>query len=118
MENINYRKKFKDHYGIEFGEDFDIHHIDFDRVNNEIENLILLPKLLHQKLHSLALFSGLTIDLFNFKGLAKESPVYYKAEIIAVIELWEKLQIWSAKKECEDNGTLVFNYNEFRRLKA
>lgn len=43
-KSFNYRKYYKDYYGIDFGKEFDIHHIDINRENNEINNLILLPK--------------------------------------------------------------------------
>jgi len=35
------------------GSRYDIHHINFDHEDNRIENLILLPKDVHQKLHGL-----------------------------------------------------------------
>lgn len=47
----NYRKKFKEHYGIDFGSDFEVHHIDLDHSNNDIDNLMLLPKKLHHQYH-------------------------------------------------------------------
>jgi hypothetical protein len=47
----NYRKKFKKHYGIEFGNEFHVHHIDLDHTNNDIENLMILPKKLHSLYH-------------------------------------------------------------------
>ena len=51
VSNI-YRKLYCDHYGMDDpGPDYDIHHIDFDRTNNDIDNLIMLPKSLHHKYH-------------------------------------------------------------------
>ena len=47
----NYRQFYKDYYGIEFGTDMVIHHIDFDRTNNDIDNLLLMPAELHGKYH-------------------------------------------------------------------
>ena len=47
----NYRKKYKRYYGIDFDNNYVIHHLDFDRTNNDISNLLLLPKELHQKYH-------------------------------------------------------------------
>lgn len=47
----NYREKYKRYYGIDFGSEYSIHHIDFDRTNNDISNLLLLPKELHAKYH-------------------------------------------------------------------
>ena len=45
----DYRKIYKDYYGIEFSSEYQIHHLDLDRTNNEIWNLLLLPKKLHQQ---------------------------------------------------------------------
>jgi hypothetical protein len=50
-KNIDYRQLYKDYYGIDFGDDMAIHHIDFDRTNNNIDNLLMLPKKLHAKYH-------------------------------------------------------------------
>ena len=47
----NYRQFYKDYYGVEFGSDMAVHHIDFDRTNNDISNLLLMPKALHAKYH-------------------------------------------------------------------
>ena len=48
---MNYRKKFKEYYGIEFSSDFEVHHIDLNRENNDISNLMILPKKLHHQYH-------------------------------------------------------------------
>lgn len=47
----NYRLKYKKYYNIDFDNNYDIHHIDFNHNNNDISNLILLPKALHRKYH-------------------------------------------------------------------
>ena len=55
MKDINklkdYRKKFKRYYGIDFSSEYAVHHIDFDRSNNDISNLMILPKGLHSRYH-------------------------------------------------------------------
>ena len=51
MPCFNYRDKYKRRFGIDFGPDMAVHHIDFDRSNNDISNLILLPSKLHAKYH-------------------------------------------------------------------
>lgn len=48
----NYRKLYSDKYRIVIHKDLDIHHIDCNRENNDIDNLILLPKKLHQDYHT------------------------------------------------------------------
>lgn len=47
----NYRQYYKEYYGIEFGKEFSVHHIDMNRDNNDISNLLLIPKELHHRLH-------------------------------------------------------------------
>lgn len=49
----DYRSMYKRYYGIDFGPDYIIHHIDLDRTNNDISNLLLLPKELHAKYHTI-----------------------------------------------------------------
>lgn len=49
----DYRKLYKKHYGIGFGKNFDIHHIDLNHENNDINNLMILPKKLHHEYHLL-----------------------------------------------------------------
>ena len=47
----NYRIKYKRYFGIDFGKGYVVHHIDGDRENNDIENLVLLPAKLHARYH-------------------------------------------------------------------
>lgn len=55
MKDVNklkdYRLKYKRYYGIDFNSDYVIHHIDLNHNNNDINNLLLLPKKLHAKYH-------------------------------------------------------------------
>lgn len=70
-KSIDYRKKYELYYGIKLTTDCVIHHIDFDRTNNEIENLLLLPRKLHAKYHFILNVIGATqgfadLSLRNF----------------------------------------------------
>ena len=47
----DYRKIYSDYYGISISSEHAIHHIDGDRSNNRIDNLLLLPRDLHSKYH-------------------------------------------------------------------
>lgn len=49
----NYNKFFKRYYGIDFGKEYVVHHIDGDHSNDCIANLMLLPRGLHSKYHEL-----------------------------------------------------------------
>lgn len=53
MKNyFDYRKYYTDCTGKNVPSDFDIHHIDLDRNNNHIDNLVAIPRVLHQDYHS------------------------------------------------------------------
>lgn len=47
----NYRNYFKEYYNIDFSDDYEIHHIDLNHNNNNIDNLMILPKKLHNLYH-------------------------------------------------------------------
>ena len=47
----NYRQYYKEYYGIDFGKEFAVHHIDMNRDNNDIRNLLLIPTKIHAKYH-------------------------------------------------------------------
>lgn len=49
---MDYRDLYKEHYGIDFPSSMDVHHINGNRQDNSIENLLLLPKGLHNRLHT------------------------------------------------------------------
>jgi CRISPR/Cas system CSM-associated protein Csm2 small subunit len=51
MKNYQYRKIYESALHIEIEKDFAIHHIDFNRENNDITNLVALPRGLHNKYH-------------------------------------------------------------------
>lgn len=67
----DYRKAYKEYYRLEFGNEFDVHHINLDRTCNSVGNLILLPRDVHKRWHQ-ALFyidkaemTGLTLAPFD-----------------------------------------------------
>lgn len=49
---MDYRELYKKHYNLNFNEQYEVHHIDGNRGNNNFANLVLLPKSLHQKYHA------------------------------------------------------------------
>jgi len=48
---MNYRKYFERKNNTKIPENWEIHHIDFNHDNNEIDNLIAIPKSLHVFIH-------------------------------------------------------------------
>ena len=49
---MNYRKFYENQYKVKLNKNFDIHHIDYNHNNNDITNLVALPKELHHRLHN------------------------------------------------------------------
>jgi hypothetical protein len=47
----NYRKKYELYHNVKLTPDTDIHHIDWNHNNNDIENLMAVPKLVHTIIH-------------------------------------------------------------------
>lgn len=101
---MDYRRLYENHYGITIPPEYDIHHIDFNMDNNNIENLLLLPKDLHRKLHWVRNTSCVNLDgFFDFQGIAAQRPMDYERRCInAALDVYDKLQIWSCRKNCED----------------
>jgi hypothetical protein len=48
---VNYRKKYELHHNIKLAKDYDVHHIDWNHQNDDIDNLIHIPKLVHVVIH-------------------------------------------------------------------
>lgn len=114
---MNYRKLYAKHYGIIIPDGYDIHHIDFDRNNNAIENLILLPTELHKRLHWVRNTSCVNLDrFFDFQGIKTQRPMDYERRCInAALDVYDELQIWSCRKDCEDtNNGIGYNYDFLR----
>ena len=53
VKRDNYNKLYKQYYGIKFGRNYVVHHIDGNHDNNDMANLLLLPRWLHSQYHVL-----------------------------------------------------------------
>ena len=94
----NYRLKYKRYYGIEFDSNHDIHHIDGNHKNNDISNLLLLPKDLHQKYHELTLKLHYVGDLS--KLTISKLTVWYTADLLTELcEVLKNIRFWIARQE-------------------
>ena len=51
MKHSDYRKYYENYYGVKIPKGYEIHHIDLNHENNDINNLVSLPRKLHRKLH-------------------------------------------------------------------
>lgn len=114
-KNFDYRKYYKEYYGIEFGSEYDVHHIDFNRGNNDISNLILLPKKLHRKYHfyleAIGAKRGIVNDIsFRLDSIEYISPhnMAYKM-LIKLFEIQKELNYWVNDKEMMDRNIFYDN---------
>ena len=119
---MDYRKKYKDYFKIQFGKEYDIHHIDFNHKNNDIENLLLLPKDLHQRLHKVKINYGPFLDkrqMNVFGGITSQLGCSIMADaMLEISKIYDELQIWVSMKEEEQKGiysSSYINYNRFRK---
>lgn len=120
---MKYRNLYEKHYGITIPPEYEVHHIDFNRDNNNIENLLLLPKGLHRQLHRVRDTSDVNLNgFFDFQGISAQRPMDYERRCInAALDVYDELQIWSARKNMEDrrlNGQCInvgyYDYSMFR----
>ncbi len=116
----NYRKLYAEYYGISINDGYHIHHINRNRNDNRIENLILLPCEVHSKLHWCIdnnIESGI-------KDMLKMNPhrIGFCSGIVKTFnDILPDLQYWTTAKEMEDLRKFTGqcysqlpNYNRFR----
>lgn len=60
---MNYRKFYEEQTKTKLPKNFDVHHIDHDRTNNNIDNLIAILRELHQHYHQLIKVMNVIKDL-------------------------------------------------------
>ena len=101
---MNYRKLYENHYGIKIPPDYDIHHIDGDRGNNAIENLVLLPRTTHEALHLICNIFGCGIDGKMLMKIAMNSHQldWYGTYFKLLSNTLPNLIKWVTTKEFED----------------
>lgn len=97
---FNYRKFYEKQTGKKVPKDFDIHHIDLNRENNDIENLVAIPKELHKKYHALLSkimpLGEIKIDKSDFVPLLagdKEMQKYCKYYVNTVSMIEYRLKV-------------------------
>ena len=121
MENINelknYRLKYKRYYGIDFDKNYVVHHIDENRSNNDISNLVLMPLELHSKYHAYKTeFKLVTQNGMCFE-LSYAGSVLLNMQLSCLDKLAKvcaEIQLWVEYKYNADMGYEV--YPMFRRL--
>ena len=97
---MDYRKIYEQHYNITLENDMVIHHIDLDRSNNDISNLLMLPRSLHSKYHmclnALRRNGDRTIISYDAKisGIAGSDNVYQTIMLERFVEALKECNKW------------------------
>lgn len=60
---MNYRKFYQENTGVLIPKGYDVHHIDLNRDNNDISNLVAIPKKVHQLYHQQLRYDGIPINV-------------------------------------------------------
>ena len=122
----NYRRYYANYFNIVIPQDYVIHHIDHNRDNNNIENLILLPKDLHQQLHNCCRPDNMVDcnDIFQFLKCDNHLLDSVRSSYLEIVSsVYKELQYWAACKELEMYkrkgmvGPMPFSYKQFYKNK-
>ena len=99
FKKSNYREKYLEYFGLENDENFQVHHLDLNRDNNSIYNLVLLPKKVHKRFHFfIAEFRNrnngiVTLDLSNpFSSIMEVETCLKVLPILKEIKKWENIR--------------------------
>ena len=93
-QSKDYRKKYMEYYNIDLGEGFEIHHLDGNRNNNSIDNLLLLPKKLHREYH---FYKNIVCSCdipTQICGNGAHSQNYYLVAVERFIEIMRQCAMW------------------------
>ena len=100
---MRYRDYYKKFFEIQFDNSFDVHHINGNRDDNDIDNLLLLPKILHQTLHKV---------LYNASFC--ESPFDYILQFSTIddetFQIIKELRYWMDLRDeaiCEKRNSII-----------
>ena len=97
MASGKYRKFYFEQVGRVYDSSFAIHHINFNRSDNRIDNLVALPKSLHSRYHFFKRIkdSGIPeLDLIGNSFEVKEAE-YFEQKIIKVYQ-----DFYNTLREC------------------
>ena len=103
MDKRNYVKYYEDYYGIKIPDGFVVHHINRNRENNNIDNLIMLPNILHAKYHSYINLLSTDNILLDMHSLQKTDVIKNLAKTI------EECREWIVKKYDSDISKFMEN---------
>lgn len=122
---MDYIKKFKDFYKTDWNSNkYEIHHIDKNRSNNDIDNLVLLPKKLHHQFHFFyqsmiadeKISDFLDISISPYSANAFEKFASIRKDVVGFYKLLDNLQYLQGDNNDFEDCLRVFNkhlYNKY-----
>ena len=112
---MNYVTEYQKKLGLYFDSKiYQVHHIDLNRENNDIKNLVLIPTLLHQKFHSVGMFIPDDIPNFFSKDLNNSNHLPYSPEwIIEFMAAKEDMLCFLDLRNQLLNGVIPKNDGDF-----
>lgn len=105
MEKTDYRKFYKEKLNIEFDNSYEIHHLDLNHNNNDFDNLLLLPKGLHQKYHKTLdkirpiNDNGLLLRIVSVAESGNGYNHFAINELLEFVEVYSECQKWADYKK-------------------
>ena len=101
----NYRQIIFNYYGLRNDPGFAVHHIDMNRSNMDISNLLILPDRLHRRYHLVLRrlggndsgFIDMKITADNINKTDKRIKL-----ILEYMQIQKEMEIWFALKRCRD----------------
>lgn len=114
----NYRTFFKNYYHLSLDKNIHVHHIDHNRENNSIENLVAIPSELHQKYHAFMNEAEWVIEYLGgfhsfFFELDQRFWIDGKKMFVIMQEYYELMQPWRKIKAQFDEA---IDYSKKRNL--
>lgn len=104
---VDYKKVYEREFGIKWNRDiYEVHHIDGNRENNKVSNLILIPKWLHTELHTQLRDPSITVcltePLSEVIRLVEDSVIvghgFYANGLQAFLDVCNKMSVWGRLK--------------------
>lgn len=101
---MDYRALYEQVYGITIPDGFDIHHIDFNHDNNNPNNLVMLPRELHKKLHYYHtefshVKTNYTLDDINIYSGHCDNYSYFMIILSDYTDILDQCVVWMNKRD-------------------
>ncbi len=92
------RQIYKERYSIDFTDDYEVHHLDLNEENNDIENLLLMPKELNRTLTLIHAVwfkckNEITINLTDFTNGWEVAYLKEWLKIYEELKMWDSLKL-------------------------